>query len=137
MSLSWKPGAMAKQGTRLSTVRYIHHRLATGNNILRSYLLLSFRNEKYCIRVTRFRKLICLLYNSANMRELKKTGFMSNRGRQNVASFLVRDLGQDWRYGAEHFESLLLDHDVCSNYGTAFLAFVLLLLPHVYLTNAY
>lgn len=53
----------------------------------------------------------------ANMRELKYTGFMSNRGRQNVASYLIFDLGVDWRLGAEHFESLLLDHDVCSNWG--------------------
>jgi len=53
----------------------------------------------------------------ANMRELKYTGWMSNRGRQNVASFLVKDLGLDWRLGAEWFESQLLDHDVCSNYG--------------------
>ena len=53
----------------------------------------------------------------ANMRELLATGWMSNRGRQNVASFLVKDLGLDWRLGAEWFESLLLDHDVCSNYG--------------------
>ena len=53
----------------------------------------------------------------ANMRELLWTGWMSNRGRQNVASFLVKDLGLDWRLGAEWFESLLLDHDVCSNYG--------------------
>jgi deoxyribodipyrimidine photo-lyase len=53
----------------------------------------------------------------ANMRELKATGFMSNRGRQIVASFLVRDLKQDWRYGAEWFESRLLDHDVASNWG--------------------
>jgi len=53
----------------------------------------------------------------ANMRELKCTGWMSNRGRQNVASFLVKDLGLDWRLGAEWFESQLLDHDVCSNYG--------------------
>ena len=53
----------------------------------------------------------------ANMRELRCTGFMSNRGRQNVASFLVRDLGLDWRLGAQYFESVLLDYDVCSNYG--------------------
>ena len=53
----------------------------------------------------------------ANMRELLHTGWMSNRGRQNVASFLVKDLGLDWRLGAEWFESLLLDHDVSSNYG--------------------
>ncbi|MEQ2172937.1 hypothetical protein GOODEAATRI_026486, partial [Goodea atripinnis] len=43
----------------------------------------------------------------ANMRELALTGFMSNRGRQNVASFLTKDLGLDWRQGAEWFEYLL------------------------------
>ena len=53
----------------------------------------------------------------ANMRELLATGFMSNRGRQNVASFLVHNLQHDWRAGAEWFEHTLLDHDVCSNYG--------------------
>ncbi|MEM6688269.1 MAG: DASH family cryptochrome [Planctomycetota bacterium] len=53
----------------------------------------------------------------ANMRELAATGFMSNRGRQNVASFLTKNLGIDWRMGAEWFESLLLDYDACSNYG--------------------
>lgn len=51
------------------------------------------------------------------MREMLHTGFMSNRGRQNVASFLALDLKQDWRLGADHFESLLLDYDVCSNWG--------------------
>lgn len=30
---------------------------------------------------------------------------MSNRGRQNVASFLAKDLEIDWRYGAEYFEN--------------------------------
>lgn len=53
----------------------------------------------------------------ANMRELAATGFMSNRGRQNVASFLTKNLGIDWRMGAEWFESRLVDYDVCSNYG--------------------
>ncbi len=53
----------------------------------------------------------------ANMRELQLTGFMSNRGRQNVASFLTKNLGIDWRMGAEWFESLLIDYDVCSNWG--------------------
>lgn len=52
----------------------------------------------------------------ANMRELKMTGFMSNRGRQNVASFLVKDLKVNWKMGAEYFESLLLDYDPCSNW---------------------
>lgn len=53
----------------------------------------------------------------ANMRELNKTGYMSNRGRQNVASFLAQNLNLDWRMGAEYFESKLLDYDPCSNYG--------------------
>ncbi len=53
----------------------------------------------------------------ANMRELAATGFMSNRGRQNVASFLTKNLGIDWRMGAEWFESVLIDYDVCSNWG--------------------
>tara|TARA_B100001093_G_scaffold48152_1_gene40969 strand:+ start:714 stop:2093 length:1380 start_codon:yes stop_codon:yes gene_type:complete len=56
-------------------------------------------------------------YIDANMLELKNTGFMSNRGRQMVASFLVKDLKIDWRWGAEYFESMLIDHDVASNYG--------------------
>ncbi|XP_059275322.1 cryptochrome DASH, chloroplastic/mitochondrial [Lycium ferocissimum] len=53
----------------------------------------------------------------ANMKELATTGFMSNRGRQIVCSFLVRDMGIDWRMGAEWFETCLLDYDPCSNYG--------------------
>lgn len=53
----------------------------------------------------------------ANMREIAATGFMSNRGRQNVASFLTKNLGIDWQMGAEWFESLLIDYDVCSNWG--------------------
>ncbi|MGF1541656.1 MAG: DASH family cryptochrome [Pleurocapsa sp.] len=53
----------------------------------------------------------------ANMRELAATGFMSNRGRQNVASFLTKNLGINWQMGAEWFESVLIDYDVCSNWG--------------------
>ena len=42
---------------------------------------------------------------------------MSNRGRQNVASYLVLDMGVDWRLGADWFETVLQDYDVCSNWG--------------------
>lgn len=52
----------------------------------------------------------------ANMREMKATGFMSNRGRQNVASFLAIDLAHDWRCGGDWFESQLIDYDVYSNW---------------------
>jgi len=54
---------------------------------------------------------------NANMIELKETGWMSNRGRQNVASYFAKELLLDWRIGAAYFESILLDYDVHSNYG--------------------
>ncbi len=53
----------------------------------------------------------------ANMREMNATGYMSNRGRQNVASFLIKDLKVNWTWGASYFESMLIDYDVCSNWG--------------------
>ncbi len=54
---------------------------------------------------------------NANMKELVQTGWMSNRGRQNVASYWAKELNQDWRIGAAYFESMLLDYDVHSNWG--------------------
>lgn len=53
----------------------------------------------------------------ACMRELKQTGWMSNRGRQNAASFLAKTLEVDWRWGAQYFEKYLLDYDVENNWG--------------------
>ncbi|NNE07161.1 MAG: DASH family cryptochrome [Gemmatimonadetes bacterium] len=52
----------------------------------------------------------------ANMMELALTGFQSNRGRQNAASYLAHDLGVDWTWGAQWFESQLIDYDVASNW---------------------
>jgi len=54
---------------------------------------------------------------NANMIELAKTGFMSNRGRQNVASFLVHNVKKHWALGAQHFESELIDFEPANNYG--------------------
>ncbi|MDN3596532.1 DASH family cryptochrome [Zunongwangia endophytica] len=53
----------------------------------------------------------------ANMKEIAATGFMSNRGRQNVNSYWAKQLKQDWRAGAAYFESMLIDYDVHSNWG--------------------
>lgn len=53
---------------------------------------------------------------NANMIELNQTGFMSNRGRQNVASYFCHNLKLDWRYGAAYFEQQLIDFDVSSNW---------------------
>lgn len=54
---------------------------------------------------------------NACMNQLAQTGFMSNRGRQLVASCLIHELGLDWRLGAQYFEYMLIDYDVASNYG--------------------
>ncbi|MCH8519793.1 MAG: DASH family cryptochrome [Nanoarchaeota archaeon] len=52
----------------------------------------------------------------AGVRELIQTGYMSNRARQNVASFFIKNLHLPWILGAEFFEKHLLDYDPCSNY---------------------
>ncbi len=54
---------------------------------------------------------------NANMNELNQTGWMSNRGRQNVASYLIHDLGIDWTWGASYFEKKLIDYDPDLNWG--------------------
>ena len=53
----------------------------------------------------------------ASINELKSSGWISNRNRQIVASYFVKNLGLDWRIGAAFFESLLVDYNPASNYG--------------------
>lgn len=52
----------------------------------------------------------------AHIRQLNQTGYMSNRGRVNCASYFVHDLKIDWTWGAAYFESKLIDYDVSSNW---------------------
>merc|ERR1719401_1352139 len=52
----------------------------------------------------------------AGMRELLLTGYMSMRARHIVASYLIYELGVDWRHGAAHFEEHLLDYDPALNW---------------------
>jgi deoxyribodipyrimidine photo-lyase len=54
---------------------------------------------------------------NACMKQLKTTGYMSNRGRQLVASCFVHELSLDWRYGAAYMEQQLIDFDLGSNWG--------------------
>ena len=54
---------------------------------------------------------------NAFMRQLRETGWMSNRGRQIAASYLINELGVDWRFGAAWFEEQLIDYDPASNWG--------------------
>jgi deoxyribodipyrimidine photo-lyase len=53
----------------------------------------------------------------AGMRELNSTGFMHNRVRMIVASFLIKDLLIDWRWGEAYFAQKLLDFDLSANNG--------------------
>jgi deoxyribodipyrimidine photo-lyase len=50
------------------------------------------------------------------MLQLKKTGFLSHKGRQLVSSYLVNDMGVHWRMGAAYFQHILIDYDICSNW---------------------
>ncbi|MBY0355278.1 MAG: DNA photolyase family protein [Rickettsiales bacterium] len=53
----------------------------------------------------------------AAMRQLWHTGWMHNRARMVVASFLTKHLQIDWRLGEEHFAQYLMDYDLASNVG--------------------
>lgn len=54
---------------------------------------------------------------NAFMKELKATGYLSNRGRQIVASYLIHDLKVNWTWGAWYFEEYLIDYSPASNWG--------------------
>lgn len=54
----------------------------------------------------------------AGMRELNETGYMHNRSRMIVASFLTKDLRIDWRWGEKYFAQQLIDYDPCVNNGS-------------------
>uniref|UniRef100_A0A6C0DB32 Photolyase/cryptochrome alpha/beta domain-containing protein n=1 Tax=viral metagenome TaxID=1070528 RepID=A0A6C0DB32_9ZZZZ len=53
----------------------------------------------------------------ASMRQLNTIGYMHNRGRMTVASFLIKTLLMDWRLGEKYFAQKLTDYDIASNNG--------------------
>jgi len=67
--------------------------------------------EKWCLGETGFPIV------DAGMRQLNKTGYMHNRVRMIAASFLVKDLHIDWKWGEKYFASKLVDYDPCLNNG--------------------
>jgi deoxyribodipyrimidine photo-lyase len=66
--------------------------------------------ERWCLGTTG------VPFIDAHMRQLNQTGYMSNRGRVNCASYFVHDLKLNWTWGASYFESKLIDYDVSSNW---------------------
>ena len=87
-----------------------------GHSFNKKYELLKWENDKkkfsaWCEGRTGFPIV------DAGMRQLNKTGWMHNRVRMIVASFLTKDLHIDWRWGEKYFSSKLVDYDPSSNNG--------------------
>jgi deoxyribodipyrimidine photo-lyase len=87
-----------------------------GKSFRPEYDLIRWRNdesefEKWCGGQTGYPIV------DAGMRELNATGFMHNRVRMIVASFLTKHLLIDWRWGEAYFAKKLLDYDLAANNG--------------------
>jgi deoxyribodipyrimidine photo-lyase len=90
--------------------------VAQGKSFKPAYDLIEWRNneadfDKWCKGETGYPIV------DAGMRELNSTGFMHNRVRMIVASFLCKHLLLDWRWGEAYFAEKLLDFDLASNNG--------------------
>lgn len=96
----------------------LHHfpHVSEGHAFRKEYDLMEWRNnelefEAWCVGQTGYPIV------DAGMRELNATGFMHNRVRMIVASFLVKHLLIDWRWGEAYFAKKLLDFDFAANNG--------------------
>jgi deoxyribodipyrimidine photo-lyase len=93
-----------------------HFPHVANNSFKKEYDLIPWRNnenefEKWCHGETGFPLV------DAGMRELNVTGFMHNRVRMIVSSFLIKDLLIDWRWGEAYFAKKLNDFDLSANNG--------------------
>lgn len=94
-----------------------HHPHVFGKAFREKYQKIKWKNsktlfKKWCEGKTGFP------FVDAGMRQLNKTGFMHNRLRMLVASFLVKNLHCDWRWGEKYFAQKLVDYDPCVNNGS-------------------
>jgi deoxyribodipyrimidine photo-lyase len=95
---------------------YHHPHLAQGQSFKAQFNTIAFTNDAdkfaaWCEARTGFPLV------DASMRQLNQTGYMHNRLRMVVGSFLVKDLHIDWRWGERYFAQHLLDFDLASNNG--------------------
>ncbi len=93
-----------------------HFPHVVSNNFRSKYDGIKWRNnkeefEKWCEGKTGYPMV------DAGMRQLNKTGYMHNRVRMVTASFLVKHLLIDWKWGEAYFAQHLLDYDLASNNG--------------------
>lgn len=94
----------------------LHHPEVFGHAFHKKYDRLAWKNKtadfkRWCSGTTGFPIV------DAGMRELNATGFMHNRVRMIAASFLIKDLHIDWRWGEKYFASKLVDYDQAVNNG--------------------
>ena len=87
-----------------------------GNSFRENYDKIKWRNNKkqfkaWCEGKTGFPIV------DACMRQMNETGYMHNRGRMIVASFLTKDLLIDWRWGEKYFATQLQDYNISANNG--------------------
>lgn len=98
------------------SILYHFHQVSEGKAFRKEYDLIEWRNDEtefaaWCEGRTGYPLV------DAGMRELNQTGFMHNRVRMVVASFLVKHLLIDWRWGEAYFAEKLLDFDFSANNG--------------------
>ena len=95
---------------------YHHPRLAHGQTFKPQFNEIRFFNDETKYSAWREARTGFPLIDAA-MRQLNQTGYMHNRLRMVTASFLVKDLHIDWRWGERYFAQHLLDFDLASNNG--------------------
>lgn len=93
-----------------------HPQVATGKAYKAEFGSLPFPNDKALFKAWCEGKTGYPLIDAA-MRQINSTGFMHNRLRMVVASFLVKDLLIDWRWGERYFAEHLIDFDLSANNG--------------------
>jgi deoxyribodipyrimidine photo-lyase len=93
-----------------------HHPRVTEHAFLAEYRELSFPNDPRLYDAWREGRTGYPIVDAA-MRQINTTGYMHNRLRMIAASFLVKDLLVDWRWGERYFADALIDYDLASNNG--------------------
>ncbi len=93
-----------------------HFPQVVGNSFKEEYRQLEFENSPQWFAAWQEGQTGYPIVDAA-MRQLKQTGYMHNRLRMITASFLVKDLLIDWRWGEAYFAETLLDFDLAANNG--------------------
>jgi deoxyribodipyrimidine photo-lyase len=93
-----------------------HHPRITQHAFQDQYDALAFPNDRRLYEAWRDGRTGYPIVDAA-MRQINTTGYMHNRLRMVAASFLVKDLLVDWRWGERYFAEALIDYDLASNNG--------------------